>query len=338
VELQLTGNIINKRDISYSANFNISFNENRIASLGPNNQILRNSGWFSSSNFPADYLLRVGEEVGTMYGYVNDGFYTLDDFTAAPFSNTNYPQYNTQYTLKKGVANASGILANPLQPGSPKFKDLNGDGKIDADNDRTVIGHAQPKFFGGLGQTFTYKGFDLSVFANFVYGNKVFNANKLEYSSAYGSQVNLLKLDNDRWQMIDNNGNSVQRVVTISGTQYILGVDSATLANVNSNAKIWFPSTSINGFYSQSYAVEDGSYLRISNVTLGYNLPKSLISKAKISSFRVYATVNNLAIITGYSGYDPDANARRADPTTFGVDYAAYPRARTYVAGVNVTF
>jgi hypothetical protein len=107
---------------------------------------------------------------------------------------------------------------------------------------------------------------------------------------------------------------------------------------VNKNASIWFPSTSTNGFYSQSYAIENGSYLRINNVTLGYNIPKKLLSKLKIVAFRVYATVNNLATITGYTGYDPDASTRRSDPTTPGVDYAAYPRARTYVAGVNVTF
>lgn len=338
IELQLSGNIINRKDISYSAAFNISFNKNKITSLGPNLQILRNSGWFSGSNFPADYLLKVGEEVGAMYGYINDGYYTLDDFQAVPFSNSLYPQYNTQYILKKGVVSNAGILANALQPGSPKYRDLNGDGKVDADNDRTVIGHAQPKFFGGLSQTFTYKGLELNVFANFVVGNDVFNANKLEYGSAYGSQVNLLRLDNDRWKMIDENGTSVQRVVTISGTQYILGVDSATLAGVNRNAKIWFPSTSVNGFYSQSYAVEKGSYLRINNVTLAYNFPRSLISKAKMSGLRLYATVNNLATITGYSGYDPDASTRRSDPTTPGVDYAAYPRARTYVVGANVTF
>ena len=173
---------------------------------------------------------------------------------------------------------------------------------------------------------------------NFVYGNKVFNANKLEYASAYGSQVNMLRLNNDRWKMIDANGNSVQRAVTISGVQYILGVDSSTLASVNNDAKIWLPSTSVNGFYSQSYAVEDGSYLRINNVTLAYNFPRSLISKAKMSSLRLYATVNNLATITGYTGYDPDASTRRSDPTTPGVDYAAYPRARTYVIGANVSF
>jgi len=338
IEAQISAVIVSKKNFNYSASFNISFNKNRITSLGPNQQILRNSGWFSGNNFPADYILKVGEEVGAMYGYVNDGYYTLDDFNAAPFSNPTYPDYNTLYTLKSKVVNASSILANPLQPGSPKFKDLNGDGKIDADNDRTIIGHAQPKFFGGLSQTVTYKGFDLTVFCNFVYGNDVFNANKLEYASAYGSEVNLLKLDNGRWRMVDANGKPIQRTITVAGTTSVIGADSATLASVNQNASIWFPSTSTNGFYSQSYAVENGSYLRINNVTLGYNIPKTLLSKLKISAFRIYATVNNLATITGYSGYDPDASTRRSDPTTPGVDYAAYPRARTYVAGMNITF
>lgn len=338
IEFQLSANIINTEDFNYSANFNISFNKNKITSLGPNKQILRNSGWFSGSNFPADYLLRVGEEIGTMYGYINDGFYTLADFDATPFSNAGYPQFNTQYTLKKGVVSNAGILANPLQPGSPKYRDLDGDGKVDADRDRTIIGRAQPKFFGGLSQTFSYKAFELSVFANFVVGNEVFNANKLEYSSAYGSEVNLLQISNGRWRMTDDKGVLLQRAVTISGTQYILGADTATLGGLNRNASIWFPSTSINGFYSQQAAVESGSYLRINNVTLSYNIPKSVIRKARMSNFRIYATVNNLATLTGYSGYDPDASTRRSDPTTPGVDYSAYPRARTYVAGVNVTF
>ncbi|MCS3797202.1 SusC/RagA family TonB-linked outer membrane protein [Niastella sp. OAS944] len=338
MEAQIAATMVRSKNFSWSGNFNIAFNKNRITSLGGNDQILRNSGWFSTSNFPADYVLKVGEEIGAMYGYINDGFYTLDDFTSAPYSNTAYPQYNTIYTLNPKVASAAGILANPLQPGSPKFKDLNDDGKIDADNDRTIIGHAQPKFFGGLSQTFTYKAFDLSVFCNFVYGNDVFNANKLEYSSAYGSEVNLLNIDNGRWRMTDENGKPVQRTITTGGVTSILGADPATLGEVNKNATIWFPSTSINGFYSQRFAIENGSYLRINNVTLGYNLPKSLLSKVKISTFRLYATVNNLATLTGYTGYDPDASTRRADPTTPGVDYAAYPRARTFVAGLNITF
>lgn len=336
VEVQLSATVLRKKSFTWNANFNISFNKNKITSLGPNQQILRNSGWFSSSNFPADYILRVGEEVGTMYGYVNDGFYALADFNKLPFSNAFYPGFTTQYVLNNKIPSAAGILANPLQPGSPKFKDINGDGIISADSDRVVIGHAQPKFFGGLQQTFTYKNFDLSIFLNYSVGGDVFNSNKLEYSSAYGSELNMLNINSNRWKMIDANGNPIQRAVGISGANYVIGMDSATIAGVNSNASIWFPSTSVNGFYSQSFAVEDASYLRINNITLGYNFSKNLLQKIKVSSLRLYFTANNVATITGYTGYDPDANARRNDPTTIGVDYAAYPRARTYVFGLNL--
>ncbi|QHS63314.1 SusC/RagA family TonB-linked outer membrane protein [Chitinophaga agri] len=338
LELQLSADIIRRQSFSYSASFNISFNKNRITSLGGNNIILRNSGWFSGNNFPADYILKVGEEVGTMYGYINDGFYTPADFTTTPYANANYPGLTTQYILKKDVASNAGILADALQPGSPKFRDLNGDGVIDADHDRTIIGRSQPKCYGGFNQTLTFRNFDLNIFVNFVSGHKVFNANKLEYGSAYGSEVNLLRAANDRWKMIDEKGQLIQRAVSSGGNNIIVGVDSLTLSNINRNAGLWFPSTSVNGFYSQRYAVENGSYIRINNITLGYNLPKELLRRIGMNNIRVYLTANNVATITGYTGYDPDANTRRADPTTAGVDYAAYPRARTYVMGLNVNF
>lgn len=338
IELQVTAPIIRNKDFNWTANFNISTNKNRITSLGANQTILRNSGWFSSGNFPADYILKVGEEVGTMYGYINEGYYTLADFNNAPFSNATYPGYTTQYTLRPKTVSAAGILANPLQPGSPKFRDINGDGIINADSDRVVIGHAQPKFIGGLLQSFAYKNFDISVFVNYKIGGDVFNANKLEYTNAYGSELNMLTAVNGRWKVIDNRGRSTQRVISVNGVSTIVGLDSATIAQTNANASLWFPSTSVNGFYSQSYAIENGSYLRINNITLGYNFPKNMLSKAKITGLRLYGTVNNVATITGYSGYDPDANARRSDATTVGVDYAAYPRARTFVLGLNVTF
>ena len=87
-----------------------------------------------------------------------------------------------------------------------------------------------------------------------------------------------------------------------------------------------------------SWAIEDGSYLRINNLTLGYTLPKTISQKHKISSLRFFGTVNNLATLTGYSGYDPDVTARRNDPLTPGVDFAAYPRSRTWVFGLNLSF
>lgn len=333
IELQLSSMIVRKNNFAWSSGFNIAFNKNKITSLGNNQQILRSSGWFSLFNFPADYILQVGRETGLMYGLVNDGFFTVDDFDAQPYTNSFYPQYTYQYTLKPGIPNHSKVLSDPVQPGSPKFKDINGDGIIDLDNDRVVIGNAQPRFFGGLSQTFSYKNFDLSMFFNYSFGNDVYNANKLEYSNGYGSDINLLAIMNDRWKMIDANGKSIQAVILNT----VVGADPKIITVANANAKIWFPSTSTVGFYPQKYAIEDGSYIRLNNLTVGYNMPKSLVNRFKINSLRLYVTANNLFILTKYSGFDPDVNTRRRDATTMGVDYSAYPRARTFVSGVNLS-
>ena len=113
--------------------------------------------------------------------------------------------------------------------------------------------------------------------------------------------------------------------------------DPTELAKLNANAKIWTP-VRVQRWWLHSWAVEDGSYLRFNNLTLGYTLPKNVLDKIKISTFRIYGTVNNLATITNYSGYDPDVTARRSDPLTPGVDFAAYPKAQTWALGINVTF
>ncbi len=334
IELQLSTHIARKNNFRWSTSFNIAFNKNKVVSLGNKQQLLRNSGWFSTTNFPADYILQVGKETGLMYGLVNDGFFTVDDFDVKPYANAFYPQFQYEYTLKAGIADHSRVLTDRVQPGSPKFKDINGDGVIDLDHDRAVIGHAQPDFFGGFTQNFSYKNFDLSLFLNFSYGNDVYNANKLEYSNAVGTDINLLSLMKDRWKMIDANGQQIQAFLGNA----VVGIDPQLLAEANAHAKIWFPSTGTAGFYPQKFAVEDGSYLRISNVTFGYSLSKHLLNKLKISRLRFYITANNPILFTQYTGYDPDVNARRNDPTTMGVDYSAYPRARTYVSGVNLTF
>ena len=162
-----------------------------------------------------------------------------------------------------------------------------------------------------------------TVFVNFVVGNDIYNANKIEWTDGAFANLNTLDIMKDRFTNINASGSRV--------------TDPAELAKMNANAKIWTP-VRVQRWWLHSWAVEDGSYLRFNNVTLGYTLPKSVMSKIKIITFRVYGTVNNLATITNYSGYDPDVTARRSDPLTPGVDFAAYPRARTWVFGVNVTF
>jgi TonB-linked SusC/RagA family outer membrane protein len=314
VEFQISGTPIQKRDFTWTSNFNISFNRNRVESLGGVNQITRNSGWQGSDGVD-DYLVRVGDPVGLMYGFITDGWYTTDDFIYNPTAGT--------YSKKPS---ASGVAYNDVygtaQPGLLKWRNLNGDTLITAD-DRTVIGDANPDFTGGWSNTFNYKGFDLSIFVNFVVGNDVYNANKIEWTDGAFQNLNMLNIMKDRWTNINDQG--------------VVITDPVELNKINANAKIWSP-VRVQRWWLHSWAVEDGSYLRINNITLGYTLPKKLTEKAKISNFRVYATVNNVHTFTNYSGYDPDVTARRTDPLTPGVDFAAYPRARTWVFGLNVTF
>ncbi len=312
VEFQLNTTPIVNKNFTWNSNFNISFNKNRIENLGGVDQLTRNSGWQGSDGVD-DYLVKVGQPAGLMYGFVTDGFYKVEDFT--------YNATTATYTLKAGIA-ANGVYGAP-QPGMLKWKDLNGDGAITADKDRQVIGNANPKFTGGWNNQFAFKGFDMSVFVNFVVGNDIYNANKIEWTDGAYANLNMLDIMKDRWTNINDQG----QVVT----------EPTALAALNANAKIWSP-VRVQRWWLHSWAIEDGSYLRVNNVTLGYTLPKDLVSKIKISNLRFYTTVNNLATLTDYTGYDPDVTARRSDPLTPGVDFAAYPRARTWIVGLNVTF
>ncbi|WP_324670519.1 TonB-dependent receptor [Hymenobacter sp. GOD-10R] len=334
VELQLSGTVMRTPNFSWTANGNLSFNRNRVEELGGQPYLPGiNANWTTDTG--SDYIVQPGLPVGLMYGYVSDGFYRVEDFNATQAANGTW-----NYALKDGVANNNGVVADNsgytvptvagvpapkggyLQPtpGAMKFKDINGDGVVDT-NDRTVIGNANPKFTGGLNQQFTYKNFDASVFLNFVYGNDIYNASKIEFTSNYNPNQNLLGLMRDRWRTIDAQGNRV--------------TEPTALTALNQNAKIWRPT--LGRYLLSSWAIEDGSFLRVNNITVGYSLPKSLLLRAKLTQLRFYVTLNNLATWTNYSGFDPEVNTRRQTPLTPGVDYAAYPRSRGFLAGLNLT-
>lgn len=314
VEVQINGDIIKKKNFSWNSSFNISANRNRVESLGGLTQQTRNSGW-QGSDGADDFLVKVGQPVGLMYGFVTDGWYKVEDF-----------DYNTTtrvYTLKAGVPSSANI-AGSIRPGSLKIKDIDGDGAITTDKDREVIGNAAPKFVGGWNNQFAYKGLDLSVFVNFVYGNNIYNANHIEWTDGTFPNLNILAEMKDRWRNID----------PATGLQV---TDPAALTALNVNAKTWSPVNS-QRYFVKSTDIEDGSFLRINNITLGYTLPTLILSKLRIQSLRVYGTVNNVKVFTNYSGYDPEVTARNNDPLTPSVDFAAYPRARVYVLGINATF
>jgi TonB-dependent starch-binding outer membrane protein SusC len=313
LEFQLNGDLIKNKNFTWNSSFNISFNRNRVESLGGLAQQTRNAGW-QGTDGADDFLVKVGEPVGLMYGFVTDGWYKIEDF--------DYNATTKVYTLKTGVPSSQNI-SGTMRPGALKIKDLNGDGLITTDGDRQVIGNATPNFIGGWNNQFGYKGFDLSVFVNFVSGNDVYNANNIEWTDGTFPNLNVLDKMKDRWRNIDATGNLV--------------TDPTALAALNTNAQIWSPVNS-QRYFVKSTDIEDGSFLRVNNITLGYTLPTALTSKAKIQNLRIYGTVNNLKVFTKYSGYDPEVATRNSDPLTPGVDFAAYPRARVFVLGVNATF
>ena len=325
IELQLNGNIVTNKDFQLSGFFNIGRNRSTIDKLDGVDSKPFSSNWAGTDlKSQDDYRVIVGETVGLMYGFVTDGYYTVDDFSS-------YNPTTRSYVLKPGVPNIGSFLGGiSLRPGVLKLKDLNGDSVINA-SDRQIIGSALPKFSGGFGFNALYKGIDLSTFFNFVYGNDVYNTGKIQfnmlYRTTYGNMLETVNY-NDRFKYIDASGNLV--------------TDLTELAKLNANAKIWSPfSSGTAAPVFHSYAVEDGSFLRLNNVTLGYSLPKSIISRVRMTRLRVYATVYNAFLWTNYSGYDPEVSATRSSSyaaLTPGVDFSAYPKARTYTVGLNVTF
>jgi TonB-dependent starch-binding outer membrane protein SusC len=334
IELALDGTIIEKKDFSLSATFNIAFNVNRVAEFrnGESDFKTYTSGWNGTAQPLEDYIVRKGEPVGQMYGFVTDGMYSFDDFT-----------YNTT-TQKWDINTAKGVASNQtltstgnyFGPGALKFKDISGpngvpDGVIDG-YDKTVIGNANPKHTGGFNLTARYKGFDVATFFNWAYGNSIYNANKLDFTA------NLLSR---RYQNIVTDMELGSRFTTIdpvTGYNIYSGKDAnpARLQELNQNATIWHPL--MTQAYLHSWAIEDGSFLRLNTVTIGYTIPASVSRKIGIQNIRAYVTGYNLHVFTGYSGYDPEVDTRRNPPLTPGVDYSAYPKNRSYIAGLNITF
>ena len=312
VDIALDGRLVQTRNFHLDANFNIGFNQNRVTSLGDLTEIAAASGWHS--DITQDFVVRVGQSLGLMWGFVHDGRYSAYDFT----------RVGGDWVLNEGVV-GSDITGHILQPGAIRFKDINGDGVVDAD-DMTIIGNATPRFTGGFGFSGRWHGFDFSAHFSFVVGNDIYNANRIDWETTTGdhSHRNMLAtMDrNGRYTFIDANGTFV--------------TDPSQLEAMNAHHSNFSPRTGRAIF--SSFAVEDGSFLRANNITIGYTVPREITRRAGMQTLRFFATVNNAFILTNYSGFDPEVNTRRATPLTPGVDFSAFPRSRGYTFGVNVTF
>jgi TonB-linked SusC/RagA family outer membrane protein len=290
---------IKKPDFSWTSNFNISFNQSKVLELAENQESLQSAiRWDSGWNNTTGYIAKLGMPLGLMYGYINDGVYNYSDFNRT---------VSGGYMLKDNIA-ANGNTRNLIQPGDVKYRDINGDLKVDA-NDYTVIGKGLPIHIGGFSNNFTYKNLDLNVFLQWSYGNDILNANRLWFEGAKGgSTMNQYASYTDRWSP-SNQESTTPRAKGYSGSA---------------------------GGYS-THLIEDGSYLRLKTVSLGYNFNTKMLQKLKIRSIRAYVSGQNLITWTNYSGLDPEASAYQTALTP-GFDYSTYPRARTYTFGTKISF
>lgn len=297
--LELTLNTVNidTKKLKWTTNFNISFNKNEVLELSENQTSLLSTAKFDQNfNSQPNYIAKKGQPMGMIYGYIYDGTYKYEDFDKS----------GSTYTLKSNVPHY--VSESNTQPGMPKYKDLNGDGIIDT-NDRTMIGRGLPIHTGGFTNNFEYKGFDLSVFFQWSYGNDVLNANRLMFDSGFQKKRELNQYASyaGRW------------------TPENPGSDIPAATNSSSNLVI------------SSRVVEDASFLRLKAVTLGYTVPRNFLKRFKIDKARLYVAAQNLCTITGYTGYDPEVSIREGGLTP-GLDFSSYPRAISVSFGINLGF
>lgn len=315
-EVTLNWNAINKKNYALSFNANVGFNKNKVKSLGSLMDYSADSGW-ASTDIQSDFKVQPGHSVGEIYGFVSDGRYEVSDFEGF---------IDGKWVLKAGVADASDIIGEKyLRPGAMKLKNVDGseDNKVTKD-DQKVIGDTNPFCSGGFSVNARVYGFDLT--ANFTYiGNDIYNANKIEYTSSskykYRNMIDVMA-EEKRWTNLNADG-------TICN-------DPTQLAAMNANTSMWSPWT--QKYVLTDWAVEDGSFLRLATLSIGYTLPQTLTRKVGIQNLRFYATGYNLFCITNYSGFDPEVSTRTKSALTPGVDYSAYPKSRQYVIGLNLTF
>ena len=303
-ELSLSGLIIDNPNFTWNSSINISTNKNKVLSLNDGQEFIKSDPGLDW-NAEYYYISEVGAPVGMMYGFVYDGLYQVEDFIYDPATNANSP-----YILKDGVA------ANPhgQGPGHAKYVDQNGDGIIDQE-DRTVIGNPYPKHFGGFNNNFKYKNFDLGVLLQWSYGYDVFNANKALWGHP-------------------SSNSSFSRLANVADAWTPWNTDTDVIAHHSNGLATW-PRP---GYKGDTRYIEDGSYLRLKTISLGYNVP---LKKAAFKNLRLALSGQNLYTWTNYSGFDPEVGVAGIDvpaALTPNLDYSAYPKTRTFSFSVSAKF
>jgi hypothetical protein len=280
IEFQLKTINLNGK-FKWTTDFNISANRNEVLRLGANNAPI-----LLSIN-DAISKTEVGQPIGNYYGYVFDGVIMKQ----SDLDSKLYPVWAGS------------------EPGDPKVRDVNNDGKIDS-NDRTILGNYQPDYSWGMTNTFSYQGIELSVMVNGVQGAEIMNQNA-RFLKSFNGDRNAYQYVTNYWKSEADPGNG------------LINKPRVTQNTVQS--------------LSSSYWVEDGSFVRIKNIRLGYNLPKSVLNPLNISGLKFYVNLENVYVFSDYSNYDPEGSTYQSGALV-GFDYGAYPNPFVATAGVSLTF
>ena len=316
LEFTLNTDNIEAKGFSWRTNAVLSLNRNKVVSLDTATGTLPKTLQIGSETATVTNTI-VGQPIGQFWGYKVIGrFDKPEDF---------YYKDKDGNVKQVAIPEGSKIAENGTWIGDYKFADLNGDGVINND-DQTFIGNPEPKFTFGLGNTFSYKGFDLTIQFSGSYGNKVLNYGRrsLEVS---GSTSNLLRsvMDYARVEKIDPNGPDDYRNYHVTNPETIQP-RLYTSSGSNRNDRV-----------SDAY-VEDGSYIRLQNISLSYTLPRTWLKHIYLTNVKVYCNLQNVHTWTKYKGYDPEVGSLWGNALMNGIDYGRYPSPRIYTFGLNVTF
>lgn len=315
IELTLNTVNIDRKGFQWRSNFIFSMNRNEVKSMDTASSSLETSYRVGDDNSIITKTA-VGQPIGQFWGYKVIGrFDKAEDFYYKDAGGNIQP-----VALPTGVTiNESGAWI-----GDYIFADLNNDGVIDH-NDCTYIGNPEPKFTYGIGNTFSWKGFDLTIFLSGSYGNDVLNYNRKWIEDTRSNGNVLKKVSNyARVEKIDPDGpDDYRNLHVVGGDPYLPRVSAS---NTNANQRL-----------SDRY-VEDGSYLRIQNISLGYTLPKKWIAPLNLSNVKIYANLQNVYTWTKYDGLDPEVGSMQGNALLNGLDYGRYPSPRIYTFGLNVAF
>jgi TonB-linked SusC/RagA family outer membrane protein len=291
LELEIDGSPLSG-SFKWNSGFTISWNRNKVLDLGETSFLAYRTSYGGYGIRNGFMQLRVDEPFGQMYGFIYEG---------------------TWKTSEQAEAAAFGQL-----PGDPKYKDVNGDGRINA-SDMAAMGNAIPDFIFGWTNSLSYKGLELTFLIQGSKGNDIFNQSRIRLEAPYeGTSIKML----DRWTP-DNQDTDVPAFI-----------DQVTRQNAGLSSKVSLG----NDSGRQSRWVEDGSYIRLKDITLAYSIPRSIFGKIGISRIRAFVSGTNLITLTKYTSYDPEVSAYNGNDAQIGVDLSNYPTARVVTFGIDLTF